>query len=117
MAHRPTSRPSKGPPTLDSEYVRIQTMMSGLTISWPMHRINRTTLAEIEQGAQRSDPVLVAARRDLIRWFGKVNKVQEFGPIAQALTAADAGRAQSFRTLGPLSGPAVSTQESENYRR
>ncbi len=27
---------------------------------------------------------MVAARRDLIRWFGKVNKVQEFGPIAQA---------------------------------
>src|SRR5271169_4743583 len=74
----------KSSKTLDNEYVRIQRMMAGLTISWPMVRISRATLAEIEQGAQQADPVLVTARRDLIRFLGKVKQVQDFGPVAQA---------------------------------
>src|SRR5690242_16754877 len=70
--------------TLRTEALRIDQMMSGVTVNWPMFRMSTTTLEEIETGAVNGDQVLHAAQKDLLGSLKSITQPEDYVGIGQA---------------------------------
>ena len=69
------------------EHRRIQRMMAGLTISWPVVSMDPLMLAAIEKGSADGDDCLRSIEEEMLRHFHDVKQPEDRGPIAQAYAA------------------------------
>ena len=83
------------------EHLRIQGMMSGLTISWPIMSMDPQILTAIEQGSADRDDYLRSIEKEMLRHFHAVKQPEDRGPIAQAYEAyAEASVYLLFKNKG-----------------
>ena len=68
------------------EYLRISQMMSNLTMSWPLLRMDQAILDEIDSSA-RTDRFLKTCQQEILTHFGSVRYPEDRNGIAQAYTA------------------------------
>lgn len=69
---------------LRAEVLRINQMLSGLTISWPMFRMSSTILDLIESGAVNRDQVLLQAMKDLLDSLKSIRQPEDYNAMKRA---------------------------------
>ena len=87
--------------SIRDEHRRIQRMMSGLTMSWPIMSMDPQILTAIEQGSGDRDDFLRSIEKEMLRHFCAVKQPEDREPIAQAYAAyAEASAYLSFKNKG-----------------